>query len=88
MPRKRPMPSGIEQAKSLLLWARDNRFVLAGISVDGVEVTVGADLGATASDVAMANPRHETNLIDEYGSRVLERLRRDSRQSEAIDGTE
>jgi hypothetical protein len=72
----------------MLLWARDHKFVLSGISVDGVDVTVGADLGTVPSNISMPNPRSETNLIDEFGSRVLERLRRDSGDTSVIDEPE
>lgn len=70
--------SGTDAIKAFLLWARENKFAVSSVAVDGVEVSLAADLGLAPSNISLANPRAESDLLSEFGGNAFARLRRET----------
>lgn len=66
------------EARLLLLWAREHRFLLTRVIVGSVHIDVGADLSLMPDrPPSMVDDRPSANPYETHGAAGLERLRRD-----------
>ena len=76
-------PSGDDdRARALLLWAREQRFVLSRVRVGEVELEVAADLSLAPSAPSLSSPRPEHDPYETFGGAALARLREQEAEAE------
>jgi hypothetical protein len=66
------------EAQRILMWARDNRFLLTRVKVGAVEVDVAADLSLIPDrPPSIVDDRPSANPYETHGAAGLARLHRD-----------